>query len=385
MCQVDSQEIQLELRFVNSMHFNKVLLATVALISLYVPVATLYFGARYLGLDDGLGHNLGKTSADSRLIVSLWFFVLSPVILIPLLFIARRMRVIINESGVHFKSGLTNGMKLLAPDWSFRWDELQNTSWKLAPGQYIASRLIFHTEQETYRISPWHWVVAGARVDRYFPKRKYSKEQAGSVMRRTAVIEWVRKKFPGYRDDSFYQARQSAINLDFDGSDVTPLTATVAVIFVALVFSFVMEIYFTANEFYADFVPYQLICLSALLGFLIVHITLRNFEPERNNSALYALLFALGIGLAAYPLLARVNAWTDTAGLHGYEYRLDTDYVWRSTEPGAPDLDMYLSGSRWWRQFHPGDSYTFELRKGGLGFWQVNMSPVYKAQRRYRK
>jgi len=382
---VDSQEIKLELRFVNSMHFNKVLLATVGLISLYVPVATLYFGARYLGLDDGLGHNLGKTSADSRLIVSLWFFVLSPVILIPLLFIARRMRVIINESGVHFKSGLTNGMNLLVPDWSFRWDELQDTSWKLVPGQYIASRLLFHTQQKTYRISPWHWVVAGAKVDRYFPKRRYSKEQAGSVMRRTAVLEWVRKKFPGYRDDSFYQARQSTINLDFDGGDVTPLTAIVAVIFVALVFLFIIEIYFTANEFYTDFVPYQLIGLSALFGFLIVHLALRHFEPERKNSALYALLFALGIGLAAYPLLARVNAWTDTAGLHGYAYRLDTDYVWRSTEPGTPDLDMYLSGSRWWRQFHPGDSYTFELRRGGLGFWQVNMSPVYKAQRRYRK
>jgi hypothetical protein len=382
---VDSQEIKLELRFVNSTHFNKVLLATISLISLYVPVATLYFGARYLGLDDGLGHNLGKTSADSRLIVSLWFFVLSPAILIPLLFIARRMRVIINASGVQFKSGLTNGMKLLVPDWSFRWDELQDTSWKLVPGQYIASRLLFHTKQKTYRISPWHWVVAGARVDRYFPKRKYSKEQAGSVMRRTAVIEWVRKKFPGYRDDSFYQARQSAINLDFDGGDVTPLTAIVAVIFVSLVFTFIIEIYFTANEFYADFVPYQLIGLSALLGFLIVHLTLRHFEPERKNSALYALLFALGIGLAAYPLLARVNAWTDTAGLHGYEYRLDTDYVWRSTEPGTPDLDMYLSGSHWWSQFHPGDSYTFELRRGGLGFWQVNMSPVYEAQKHYRK
>jgi hypothetical protein len=382
---VDSKEIKLELRFVNSMHFNRVLLATVGLLSLYVPVATLYFGARYLGMDDGLGHDLGKTSADSRLIVSLWFFVLSPIILIPLLFIARRMRVIINESGIQFKSGLTNGMKLLVPDWSFRWNELQDTSWKLVPGQYIASRLLFHTQQKTYRISPWHWVVAGARVDRYFPKRRYSKEQAGSVMRRTAVLEWVRKKFPGYRDDSFYQARQSAINLDFDGGDVTPLTAIVAVIFVALVFTFIIEIYFSANEFYADYVPYQLIGLSALFGFLIVHLALRHFEPERKNSALYALLFALGIGLAAYPLLARVNAWTDTAGLQGYEYRLDTDYVWRATEPGTPDLDMYLSGSRWWREFHPGDSYTFELRRGGLGFWQVNMSPVYKAQRRYRK
>ena len=381
---MDSQGIKLELRFVNSRYFKKVLLATFGLIALYVPVAALYFGTRYLGLDDGLAHNPGKTSADTRLMFSLWFFVLSPLILIPLLFIARHMRIIINESGVYFKSGLTNGMRLVVPDWSFRWDELKDTSWKLVPGQYIASRLLFHTQRETYRISPWHWVEAGAGVDRYFPKRNYSKEQAGSVMRQTAVVEWVRKKFPGYRDDSFYQAKQPAIDLDFDSGDVTPLTAIIAVIFVALVFSFIIEIYFTASEFYAGTLPSQLIGLSALIGFLIVHLTLRHFEPKRNNSALYALLFGLGMGFAAYPFLVRVNAWTDTSGLRGYEYRLDTDYVWRSGEPDAPELDLYLSSSRWWKQFHPGDIYTFELRKGGLGFWQVNMSPVYEAQKHFR-
>jgi hypothetical protein len=385
MGQMESEEMRLELRIVNSMHFKKVLLVTIGLIALYVPVATLYFGARYLGMDYVPGHGIVKTSADSRLMFTLWFFVFSPVILIPLLFIARRMRVIINESGIYFISGIMNGLKLLVPDWSVRWDELQDTSWKLVPGQYIASRLLFHTKRKTYRISPWHWVEAGARVDSYFPKRKYSKEQAGSILRRTALVEWVRKKVPGYRDDSFYQARQSVIDLDFDGSDVTPLTAIVAVVFVTLVVSFIIEIYFTASEFYADTVPYQLIGLSALLGFLIVHLTLRNFEPERKNSALFALLFGLGTGLAAYPFLVRINTWTDTAGLHGYDYRLDTDYVWRSREPGTPDLDMYLSASAWWRQFHPGDSYTFELREGGLGFWQVNMSPVYEAQKNYRK
>jgi hypothetical protein len=137
---MDSEEIRLELRFVNSTHFKKVLVATVGLVLLYVPVATLYFGARYLGMDDAPGHYVGKTSADSRLMFVLWIFVFFPVILFPLLFMARRMRVIINDYGIYFKSGLANGLKTLIPDWSVRWNELQDTSWQLVPGQYIASR-----------------------------------------------------------------------------------------------------------------------------------------------------------------------------------------------------------------------------------------------------
>jgi hypothetical protein len=244
---------------------------------------------------------------------------------------------------------------------------------------------MLQTKRKRYRISPWHWVEAGARVDSYFPNRNCTREQAGSILRRTALVEWVRRKYPGFRDDSYYQARKPAIDLDFDSGDVTPLTAMIALVFIAQVFSFIIEIYFTATEFYTDTVPYLSIGVTALLGFLIVHLVLGNFEPERKNSALYALLFGLGTGFAAYPFLVRVNTWTDTEGLHGYDYRLGKDYVWRGREPGTPDLDMYLSGSAWWQQFDPGDSYTFELRKGGLGFWQVNMSPVYEAQKHYAK
>jgi hypothetical protein len=385
MPDMENNEITLELRFVNSKHFNRVLLAAIGLIALYVPVATLYFGGRYLGLDGIPDQQLGKTISDFRLMLLLWFFVFLPVILIPLLFVARGMRVIVNDAGIHFRSGLPKEVKFLAPDWTVGWNELQGATWQLAPGKYIASRLTLRTKGGKYRISPWHWVEKGARVDVYFPKLKCTKEEAGALLRRTPLIERMRSTYSDYRDDSYYQARPPLIDLGFDGVDVTPLTAMIAAAFIALVCSFIIEIYFTASEFYAGDAPCQLIGLSALLGFLIVLRTLRHFEPRRQNSALYALLFGLGAGLATYPFLVRVNAWTDSDGLREYDYRLGTDYVWRSVLPGTPDLEMYLSGSAWWRQFVPGDGYTFELRKGGLGFWQVNMTSIYEAQKKYAK
>ena len=47
------------------------------------------------------------------------------------------------------------------------------------------------------------------------------------------------------------------------------------------------------------------------------------------------------------------------------------------------ELDPTRYDSEWWRQYKPGDTYTFELRRGGLGIWQVNMTKIYDAQKRY--
>jgi hypothetical protein len=57
--------------------------------------------------------------------------------------------------------------------------------------------------------------------------------------------------------------------------------------------------------------------------------------------------------------------------------------VWRSEQAGLPELRVYLRGSRWWQQYQPGDTYTFELRQGGLKIWQINMSKIYASQKKF--
>jgi hypothetical protein len=176
---MERDEIRLELRLVISTHFAKVMLATAGLVLIYMAMSTLYFGAEYLGLGNGAGANNNPTSSDTRVMFSLWLFLLSPVLLIPVLFMMRRMRVIINGVGIQFKSGLMNGLKLVMPDWSVRWDELQGTSWEVMPGQYLASQLHLRTRRTKYRLAPWHWVESGVTLDSYFPKKK-ALERGGS-------------------------------------------------------------------------------------------------------------------------------------------------------------------------------------------------------------
>ena len=51
-------------------------------------------------------------------------------------------------------------------------------------------------------------------------------------------------------------------------------------------------------------------------------------------------------------------------------------------EESVPDLVFDIS-SEYWDQYAPGDTKSFELRFGGLGFYQVNMVPVYAEQRAF--
>ncbi len=37
----------------------------------------------------------------------------------------------------------------------------------------------------------------------------------------------------------------------------------------------------------------------------------------------------------------------------------------------------------YWAQFESGSIHHFELRKGGLGFYQLNMAPVYAAMKEF--
>lgn len=101
----------------------------------------------------------------------------------------------------------------------------------------------------------------------------------------------------------------------------------VAVAFAALVGYFIVEHYFTANEYYAEKPPYPAIVLASLTGVGLVFVLLQRLEPGGASHAAFALLFGLGVGLAAYSFIPRLNVLTDNHGLHEYVYTLNAEYV----------------------------------------------------------
>lgn len=170
-----------------------------------------------------------------------------------------------------------------------------------------------------------------------------------------------------------------------EGIEATPATSVIFVAFIFLVFYFITEIYFLASEYYAATPPYGLMSLIAVLGVGAAYLILKRLEPERRDGWMYALFLGFGIGLASYALLPRINIALDSGGIKSHTYVLSDSYLWEPGEEDFPKLDLYLKKSKWWGKFKPGDTYEFNLRRGGLDIWLVDMSPIYEAQQKYYK
>ncbi len=163
-----------------------------------------------------------------------------------------------------------------------------------------------------------------------------------------------------------------------------PAATVIVGTFFLLILYFILDFYFFTSEYYAGTPPYALMVACGIVGLVLVFLVLRHLEPDREDGAVYAILFGLGVGLASYALLPRISIALDSGEVENYTYVLNDSYQW---EPGEnkelPNLDLYMRSSEWWQQFEPGDSYNFQLRKGGLSIWLVNMSPIYTEQKKY--
>ena len=378
---MNRRSLELKLRLSDQRIFRWSIAALIVLSLLYSVFAFFTLGGDLLGLAPTEGGNTPATSGDIKIRLSLWASIAVPWLLLPVMLVARRQRIHLYDRGIDFTGGTGGIFEFLLRDWSVRWEEIDELLWQVGRRNFLASRLVLVTRQDSHRVAPWAWVQADRKVDRLFARISGDTETARSQLNASAFI----KALSIHRPDLDVEVKDpgTAKKHSKGSADITPFTGVIAGVFSLLVLYFGVEIYFTANEFYAGAGPVFWLIACGLAGSALAFILLLVFEPDRKDSIIYALLFGLGVGLAAHPFLVRVNTWTDLGGLKSHEYRLNNEQVWIATNDGPPDLDLYLSSSDWWQRFKPGDTYTFELRQGGLGFWQVNMDPVYNDQKAF--
>ena len=126
----------------------------------------------------------------------------------------------------------------------------------------------------------------------------------------------------------------------------------------------------------------MLFVLAGAIAALASMIWLLSAQVPRIETLGLSLLLGGATGFALYPGVLRLNEATDTEGLRTYEYRLTEYAVFTPADPNLPVL-RFPGDADYWRQFKFGTTHRFELRKGGLGFYQVNMQPVHAKMREY--
>ena len=136
------------------------------------------------------------------------------------------------------------------------------------------------------------------------------------------------------------------------------------------------------SETYATQPPYGWFAFGGLLVAILVTHWLRNGKIPLPESVVLGVLLGAIFGAALYPALLRVNQLTDAVGMGRYIYRLEADGSLAPLQAGPPTLS-FPRFADYWASFKVGSVHEFNLRRGGLGFYQIDMAPVNKAMRRY--
>lgn len=308
-------------------------------------------------------------------------YVIPIALAIPLLWMAIqanvRTKLEITDSGIRYSSGSLDWIASFA-DWQLRWDQI--SSIKLLPilkQNPLLTPIVITTNGKTRKIIPWRWVDYGAPGESLFKTLRavQGPKTALEVLRRTPVYVALRER--GELEDA---AEEKPKGASVSLRDASKAQILIAVAFVAAIFYFMLEGFALQEEFYVGAPPYPWLFVAGLLGAIAVWLALSNTGSQIWEAAVAAVLFGGGMALAAYPGLPRLNALFDQNGLQAYEYALGDNDTWRAA--GAPDL-VFDIGSDYWEQYTPGDTKFFEIRKGALGFYQINMAPVYADQRRF--
>ena len=320
------------------------------------------------------------TGEDRQEFTKLVALVLGAVFIGPLIIrVSTRGRIEIRESGIAFRSELPELLQSMQPDWDYTWGQIQDarlerpmlTNPLMLPLQFSAGG-------RTVTVIPWQWVDAaaekGSLAETLSVGRKRKRELEKLVRQSPLITAFEQRGKLDVGDPIAPPAQAGGIN-------ASKTAQAVAVLFVALVLYFIIDMYFGFGEYYAGVAPWHFFVSFAVCGLGLAATMLHVAGHLSSQGKLMAMLFGIGMGLASYPFLLRVNAWTDPIGLQAYRYILAERDTWVAEED-VPDLVFDIS-SEYWEQFEPGDSRSFELRRGGLDFYQVNMRPVYAEQREF--
>ena len=125
-----------------------------------------------------------------------------------------------------------------------------------------------------------------------------------------------------------------------------------------------------------------------LLSFMVTvgsYLVLKKGRIPVTESLGLAVILGVVSGLATPPVLLRLNQLTDNDGLITYQYLLNNELKLVPLENLEGDLPVlyFPDNKEYWEHFEDNTQHDISLRKGGLGFYQVNMSPIYKDMREY--
>ncbi len=303
--------------------------------------------------------------------------------LIYLQFARSRERLILTPAGIRYRSPFPDLLQGLRPGWQIAWGEIRritlgncgnlqknpqlvwlefeiaNRKVKIFPGRWV--------DPDHYKpVSPWQSLL---RLERPTSRQVSEAVFESEIMRYLAIV--LPRLVPKRNLESAHVAFDLVKNVR---------SLSVAIAFFALVLYAFADAFVFGEETYAGQAPLDIFIGTGAIAAIAALLWMRRGKVPLVESAMMALLLGVAVGAASYPGALRVNALTDQSGLRTYTYRLTSSGEFQPLTSGLPAFSLRRY-SDYWARFRSGSLHQFELRKGGLGFYQINVRPLNEAMR----
>ncbi len=333
-----------------------------------------------------LTKSLSKLQEDYTQLFVFAFAILGSVVQIFYIVLARRWeRLKLDELGISYVSPLPNVLQFLHPGWSLQWSQIQRVEFKRKTyvGRPELVTLILRTGLQERSLRPYMWVDAATyqppplkkelQLGRPKPAEVIARVKDSAVIRFIQTHTHLKIESPDLSKIKPYALESNPIALTF-----------VALFFVSLAYAFIDALILNPESYVAQ-PPYGVYVLGGLTVSAIAVWLMRRAEVPIAESVVVAVLTGTAFGALLYPGLLRINQLTDSEGLHSYEYRMVRPCYFVPERQGLPELQFPERHREFWLQYAPGVIEEFELRKGGLDFYQINMKPIYERIENYYK
>ena len=296
----------------------------------------------------------------------------------------KRERLVLTRSGIEYHSPLPAWLQFLYPSWSVSWSQVRALS--LQPSKVNSTlqgvMLMLETSAGTRKLAPYNWVDP----ETYQPVspwkllkqlRRYDAQDLAAQIDTSPLMQYVRAVLPNVP----VKRPENLVSTSFAIEKNTSSLVVVAV-FLFLILYAVLDGGFLLHETYVQDPPYAAFALIGIIGAVVSGLWMLRSQVPVSEGLVIALMTGCGLSVAVYPGALRINALTDAEGFKTYQYTLTVRRDFQPQTVGMPVLrfDNYYE---YWGQFGSGSDYAFQLRWGGLGFYQLNLEPIEQAMREF--
>jgi hypothetical protein len=293
-------------------------------------------------------------------------------------------RLILTPAGIEYRSPLPAALQALRPGWSLAWGQIRSATLKSILYGRGPQTVQLELDGGTRKVKlfPWQWVDPQHHqpVSPWQQARQWQRatpEAVSAAIHDSAILRYLAAALPHLAPQPGARLASASFALEKNPSSLAVVIAFFVLLLYALADTFVL-----GHETYTDAPPVSAFVAAGVLATVAAALWMLRARVPTAEGMVVALLFGAAFGAAGYPGALRINAITDGEGLHKYQYRLTPERQLEPLTAGLPTL-AFPKYYEYWEQFQPGSHHEFELRKGGLGFYQLNMQPVNAVLRRF--